>query len=63
MDYSNISSEDDTLFAEKLVREFKIAAIPISVFYSDDYDPKCLRFCFAKEDETIRKACEILRPI
>ncbi|MEC7936457.1 MAG: methionine aminotransferase, partial [Bacteroidota bacterium] len=40
--------------------ENKLASIPISVFYHVKIDQKFLRFCFAKKDETLKKAGEIL---
>ncbi|NJB81438.1 methionine aminotransferase [Wenyingzhuangia aestuarii] len=58
--YDNITQENDVDFAKRLVIEFKIATIPISVFNVNHLDEKVLRFCFAKTDETIIKATEIL---
>ena len=63
-DYSRISEEPDTVFAERLAREFGVAAIPISVFYKEPpAGQRILRFCFAKQEETldnaIEKLCEI----
>jgi len=63
LSYKNISNEYDFDFAVKLTKEFKIASIPISVFYKDKYDAKMLRFCFAKTNETLKKAAEILNRI
>lgn len=63
VDYSQISEEKDTDFAERLVVEFGIAAIPVSVFYNAPEHNQVLRFCFAKQDDTLRKAGEILRSI
>lgn len=60
LQYNAISNENDVLFAKRLVKEFKIAAIPVSVFNSNALDEKVLRFCFAKTDETLIKATEIL---
>jgi len=60
LNYSSISDEKDTDFAIRLTKEKKIAAIPLSVFYHEKQDNKLLRFCFAKKDETIEKAAEIL---
>jgi methionine aminotransferase len=34
--------------------------VPISVFYHDKTDNRVLRFCFAKNEETLTKAAEIL---
>lgn len=55
-DYSAISQEKDTDFAIRLTKEFGVASIPVSVFYKNPVDHKILRFCFAKEDETLEKA-------
>ncbi len=60
LDYSAITNERDIDFAKRLCQEFKLAAIPISVFNIDNEDHRQLRFCFAKTDETLYKACEIL---
>jgi methionine transaminase len=35
----------------------------LSVFYNDHFDNKLLRFCFAKKNETLEKAAEILMKI
>lgn len=60
LSYKAISSENDIDFADRLTREFGLASIPVSVFYSDKTDHKMLRFCIAKKDETLLKAAEIL---
>ena len=58
--YSDLSGEPDTVFAKRLTREFGVAAIPPSVFYHGKDDHRVLRFCFAKKDETLEQAAEIL---
>ena len=58
--YTNISSEDDFTFTKRLVTEFGVAAIPISPFYADGRDTKCIRFCFAKDNATLIQAAERL---
>ena len=58
--YDAISPEKDTDFAIRLTKEHKLASIPLSVFYHENNDQKLLRFCFAKKDETLEKAAEIL---
>ena len=63
LDYSKITKSSDVRYAEKLTKENKIASIPVSVFYSATVDHKVLRFCFAKTDETIIEAAEILKSI
>lgn len=59
-DYSSISNEDDVSFTKKLVQEFGVATIPLSVFSKDERPLKHIRFCFAKTDETLIKASEKL---
>jgi len=63
LDYSKITKSSDVRYAEKLTKDNKIASIPVSVFYSEAVDRKVLRFCFAKTDETIIKAAEVLKSI
>lgn len=60
LDYSAITNEKDSDFAVRLVKEFGIASVPVSVFYNHNDDHKQLRFCFAKENETLEKAAEKL---
>lgn len=47
-------------FAEELCIQHKVAAIPLSPFYRQGSNDKILRFCFAKQDETLEKAASIL---
>jgi len=61
--YEGMFEEKDVELAVRLTKEFGIASIPCSVFYPDHLDEKVLRFCFAKEDETLEKAGAILRRI
>ncbi|UCE70114.1 MAG: aminotransferase class I/II-fold pyridoxal phosphate-dependent enzyme [Flavobacteriaceae bacterium] len=60
LEYSGISEESDLSFAEYLTRERGIASIPISVFNLERQDNRQLRFCFAKTEETLKRAGEIL---
>jgi len=60
LDYSRITDEADTDLAVRWTKEVGVASIPISVFYPDKLDQKVLRFCFAKEDDTLKKAGELL---
>lgn len=61
LSYDSISHQADTSMAEELTIKHKIASIPVSVFYKDRTDNRLLRFCFAKKNETLEKAGEILR--
>lgn len=58
--YKNITGEKDVDFAVRLTKEHKLAGIPLSVFYSNGTDNRLLRFCFAKKEETLERAAEIL---
>lgn len=60
MSYKGISEEADTELAIRLTKEKKLATIPLSVFYKNKTDNHLLRFCFAKKDETLEKAAEII---
>jgi methionine aminotransferase len=60
LDYSAITDENDIAFAERLTKEYKIASIPVSVFNLNQKDDKVLRFCFAKTEDTLKRAAEIL---
>ena len=62
-DYSELSDEPDTVFAERMTRQHKVAVIPVSVFYRDPPDQRIVRFCFAKHDDTLRQAAERLAVI
>ncbi len=61
VDYSAISDLPEMQFCEWLVHEAGVAAIPVSAFYGDGFDQRTVRFCFAKQDETLRTALERLR--
>ena len=63
LSYKNMSKEKDTDYAIRLTKEFGIASIPISVFYHEQEDNHVLRFCFAKKEDTLAKAAEILNKI
>jgi methionine aminotransferase len=60
LDYSGITDQEDVKYAELLVREHGVAAIPTSVFYKDKTDHRVLRFCFAKSDDVLEQAAEML---
>lgn len=61
--YAEISEENDIDFTKRLVTELGVATIPISIFYANGDDHKCIRFCFAKDDETLTRAAERLRQL
>lgn len=58
--FDHLTTESDVEFSLRLVKEAKVASIPISAFYRDGTDHKVLRFCFAKKEETLERAAELL---
>jgi methionine aminotransferase len=58
--YDRISDENEMDFSLRLTKEHRVAAIPLSYFYRDGHDRKVLRFCFAKTNETLEQAAELL---
>lgn len=63
LDYRNITEEGDVEFAKRITREYGLASIPISVFNERNEDNRQLRFCFAKNKDTLARAGEILQRI
>ena len=61
--YDTISDEPDTVFAERLVKEFGIAIVPMSAFYQKSTDHKVIRLCFAKVKETLDAAAACLQKV
>jgi methionine aminotransferase len=62
-DYSKISDVSDVEFANYLTQKVGVAAIPISVFCDVAPHTRYVRFCFAKNDDTLIEACEKLKEI
>lgn len=63
LNYSKLSKKKEVDFARKLTADFGVASIPVSVFYHQPVEQLVLRFCFAKNDETLSKAAELLNKI
>jgi methionine aminotransferase len=63
MDYSAISDQPDAEFAIWMTREHGVASIPTSSMLRKSQAPLAVRFCFAKQDETLERAAERLRRI
>ena len=61
--YKEISFLNDLQFCRELATKYGVAAIPVSEFYSDRHDDKVIRFCFAKQEETLsnsaKKLCQL----
>ena len=47
-------------FCQWLTREVGVAAIPLSAFYGNGFEQRVVRFCFAKQDDTLREALKRL---
>ncbi len=60
LDFSNITQKEDNELGKELIKNHKIASIPISTFNAHHRDDKMLRFCFAKKQETLEQAIDIL---
>jgi methionine aminotransferase len=61
--YEQISDLPDTDFTQWLTREYGVATIPVSAFYSNRQDDKLIRFCFAKKEETLKAAVDRLKEL
>jgi methionine transaminase len=72
-DYQAISDEKDVDFVRRMTLEFGVAAIPVSVFYSQNgensknteggAERQFIRLCFAKTEDLLEKAAEKLYKI
>ncbi len=58
--YGHLSEESDYDLAVRLTKTIGVASIPVSVFYHDQKDQKMLRFCFAKNDDILQQALDLL---
>lgn len=58
--YADVSTESEKDFAVTLTKEFGVATIPVSAFYSNEVNNQVLRFCFSKKEETLERAVERL---
>jgi methionine aminotransferase len=58
--YDAISPMPEAEFAQWLTSEIKVAAIPVSAFYSQGKESGIVRFCFAKQDQTLHLALDRL---
>ena len=56
VDISDVSDLNEADFCKWLTSEVGVAAIPLSAFYSNGFDQRVVRFCFAKKDETLNAA-------
>ena len=63
VDYSQISDLPDVEFCQWLIKEAGVAAIPVSVFCKTPPEMQLVRFCFAKNDDTLRSAAALINAI
>ncbi|CAI0816534.1 methionine aminotransferase [Serratia ficaria] len=61
--FSGFSDESDNDFAVRLIRQAKVATIPLSAFYSDGTDTGIIRLSFAKDNETLREGARRLSQV
>lgn len=55
-DYTAVTKEKDQDFALRLIREYGVAAIPVSAFHSSGQDDRVIRLCFAKTEDVLESA-------
>jgi methionine aminotransferase len=60
VDISAVSELHEADFCLWLTSEIGVAAIPLSAFYGNGFDQRVVRFCFAKQDETLNLALDRL---
>jgi methionine aminotransferase len=60
LNYGRISEESDERLCTAWTRKYGVASIPISVFYREAPPQHYLRFCFAKSDQLLLEAAEVL---
>lgn len=61
--FRHFSDERDSDFVLRLIRDARVATIPLSAFYTDGTDSGLIRLSFSKDDATLlegaRRLCEI----
>ncbi len=60
LDFSAVAPPGDAEFAERMLTEAGVAAIPLSPFYAGPIRLSCVRLCIAKRDATLDAAAERL---
>jgi len=60
VDYGELADCADLEFCDRLIREAKVAVIPLTPFYAEPPRMRLVRLCLAKRDETIREAAQRL---
>ena len=57
---SDVTQLGEADFCQWLTREVGVAAIPLSAFYTEGFDQRVVRFCFAKKEQTLTQALDRL---
>ena len=60
VDYSEISDEPEFEFAKRMTMEFGVAVIPVSAFYTKKINQKVVRICFAKTEDLLEEAAQLI---
>ncbi|MEY4937175.1 MAG: hypothetical protein RIS64_3534 [Bacteroidota bacterium] len=62
-DYTAISDESDMDFTRRLTIDYGVATIPVSAFCTGGSHERVIRFCFAKTEDVLEKACTLLEKV
>ncbi len=63
LDYADISADADHELAKTWTRDIGVASIPLTVFCEQPFTGTRLRFCFAKDEETLAAAGARMREL
>ncbi|MDN7719005.1 pyridoxal phosphate-dependent aminotransferase [Burkholderia gladioli] len=61
--FRHVSDERDSDFVLRLIREARVATIPLSAFYADGTETGVIRLSFAKDDATLVEGARRLRAL
>ena len=61
--FRHFSAESDSDFVLRLIRDYRVASIPLSAFYSDGADHGLIRLSFSKDDATLLEGARRLRAV
>jgi len=61
--FRGFSSESDSDFVLRLIREHRVATIPLSAFYGDGTDHGLIRLSFAKDNDTLLEGARRLSAV
>lgn len=63
LNYKEISNIAEMNFALELIKKHGVALIPIAPFYHTSTEQQMLRLCFAKKDNTLDRALQLLNKV